>query len=365
MLTEAMELGTAIGEPDAVGCFCTLRWSLVALGVDESIIEMDGADPLWPLFPILMAWPYAVRGDLDRARALLGEFSVLDITPWTGFESLAAAAVVFAAVGSEEQRRWTYEHLLPFAGAHVVVGGCASYHASVDHHLGSLAASLGERAAAEVHLRNAVAMERRLGAAGWARVSQRALDRLLEIRSAVRQRVPAGRRPLDARLRRPNGAVAGCQGPARPGGHIGGKGGRHPRPGSPWPGNSAGHRRDGSRPGAGRTGQGRIPRPAGDPWPGEIEEARELGHTARAGRLADERDALIRELAAATGFGGRDRRLGDEIERARKTVGARLRDSLTKIDRVHPLLATHLRESVRMGTTCSYTPATPTSWKLT
>ena len=178
---EAMELGTAIGEPDAVGCFCTLRWSLVALGVDESIIEMDGADPLWPLFPILMAWPYAVRGDLDRARALLGEFSVLDITPWTGFESLAAASVVFAAVGSEEQRRWTYEHLLPFAGAHVVVGGCASYHASIDHHLGSLAASLGERTAAEVHLRNAVAMERRLGAAGWARVSQRALDRLLEI----------------------------------------------------------------------------------------------------------------------------------------------------------------------------------------
>ena len=32
---QALELGLAIGEPDAVGCFCTSRWSLVALGVRE------------------------------------------------------------------------------------------------------------------------------------------------------------------------------------------------------------------------------------------------------------------------------------------------------------------------------------------
>ena len=32
---EALQLGRAIGEPDALACFCTSRWSLVALGVPE------------------------------------------------------------------------------------------------------------------------------------------------------------------------------------------------------------------------------------------------------------------------------------------------------------------------------------------
>jgi hypothetical protein len=27
---QALELGLAIGEQDAIGCFCTFRWSLVA-----------------------------------------------------------------------------------------------------------------------------------------------------------------------------------------------------------------------------------------------------------------------------------------------------------------------------------------------
>ena len=57
---------------------------------------------------------------------------------WTGLEALAAAAVVFAAAGSDAQRTWVYERLRPYAGSHVVVGGCASYHAAVDHHLGVL-----------------------------------------------------------------------------------------------------------------------------------------------------------------------------------------------------------------------------------
>ena len=33
---------------------------------------------------------------------------------------------------------------VPLAGSHVLVAGCASYHAAVDHHLGALAASLGD-----------------------------------------------------------------------------------------------------------------------------------------------------------------------------------------------------------------------------
>ena len=88
------------------------------------------------------------------------------------------------------------------------------------------------------------------------------------------------------------------------------------------------------------------------------------GRADRAETLRAERDALIHELAAATGLGGRDRRLGDQTERARKTVSARVRDALAKIDRVHPELAAHLRQSVHMGTVCSYAPAGSTTWTL-
>ena len=175
---QALDLGPAIGEPDAVGCFCTSRAALTAFGVSGPPIEMDAADPLWPMFPVLRAWPFAARGEAAAAAAALGDFSVLDITMWTGLEALAAAAVIFAVAGSDAQRRWVYERLRPYAGTHVVVGGCASYHAAVDHHLGALAASLGDADAAEAHFRTALAMHERLGAAGWARLSEQALARL-------------------------------------------------------------------------------------------------------------------------------------------------------------------------------------------
>jgi hypothetical protein len=67
-------------------------------------------------------------------------------------------------------------------------------------------------------------------------------------------------------------------------------------------------------------------------------QPRPRGSLERAKTLESERDALIRELAAAAGLGGRDRRLGDETERARKTVSARVRDALSKIERLHPEL---------------------------
>jgi len=362
LAAQALELGRAIGEPDAEGCFDTLRGSLVALGGDEPAHLLGRADPMWPVFPLLRAWAPAVHEDLDAAREALGDFSVLDVIVWTGLEGLAVAAVVFAVVGTPEQCRWTYDRLLPFAGTHVVVGGCASYHAAVDHHLGGLAAALGDRAAARQHFETALAMHRRLGAAGWERVSSRALHRLGS------DTLPGNEfRLVDGRwLLRFAGRVAhlpdakGLRDLAR---IIGAHG-------------TEVHVRDLVDPDAAPVivGTGADPvlderakagyRRRLDELAGQIDEARELGHTLRADRLTDERAALIRELAAATGFGGRDRRLGDETERARKTVGARLRDSLRRIDRVHPELAAHLREAVRMGTTCSYRPATSTTWRL-
>ncbi len=74
----------------------------------------------------------------------------------------------------------------------------------------------------------------------------------------------------------------------------------------------------------------------------------------RAAALDRERAALLEELRAAAGLAGRTRRLGDEAERARKAVTARIRDTLRKLDDRHPGLAAHLRETVSTGATCVY-----------
>jgi hypothetical protein len=85
-------------------------------------------------------------------------------------------------------------------------------------------------------------------------------------------------------------------------------------------------------------------------------------HDERASALDRERDGLVRELKAATGLGGRRRRLGDEAERARKTVSARIRDTLRHLDTIHPELAGHLRRSVSMGASCCYQPSESIRW---
>jgi tetratricopeptide (TPR) repeat protein len=96
----------------------------------------------------------------------------------------------------------------------------------------------------------------------------------------------------------------------------------------------------------------------------EIDRAVELGDDARAAEYDRERAALLEELRAAAGLAGRDRRLGDEAERARKTVTARIRDTLRKLDQRHAPLAAHLRASVSTGATCSYRPDREITWRL-
>ena len=84
--------------------------------------------------------------------------------------------------------------------------------------------------------------------------------------------------------------------------------------------------------------------------------------TERAARAREERDFLAAELAGALGLGGRERRLADPSERARKAVTMRIRNSIGRIAKVHPQLARHLGKSVRTGTFCSYEPEAPMEW---
>ena len=88
------------------------------------------------------------------------------------------------------------------------------------------------------------------------------------------------------------------------------------------------------------------------------------GDAARARLVADERAALLAELQAATGLGGRAREFSSDVERARISVTKALRTALDHIEEQAPLTAAHLRASLRTGRYCRYEPAPggPARW---
>jgi TolB-like protein len=95
-----------------------------------------------------------------------------------------------------------------------------------------------------------------------------------------------------------------------------------------------------------------------------LSEAEARGDVAESERGRSELDALIGELARATGLGGRGRKMDDPAERARSSVTWRIRSAIKKIRAAHPALGKHLSHSIKTGYFCTYAPETPISWQL-
>ena len=97
-----------------------------------------------------------------------------------------------------------------------------------------------------------------------------------------------------------------------------------------------------------------------------LDAADAAGDSTRAQQAATERDALLGELRAATGLGGRDRGVRGADERARVNVTRTLRATLDKITDAAPGAGAHLRASIRTGRACRYQPAPggPSRWYL-
>jgi hypothetical protein len=96
----------------------------------------------------------------------------------------------------------------------------------------------------------------------------------------------------------------------------------------------------------------------------ELAEAEMHHDVGRIGKLAAERQFLLDELAGAAGLGGRSRRMGDDVDRARKAVRARVRDAIAHVESAHPELGRHLARAVQTGTFCSYDPEVPVRWTV-
>jgi len=348
------------------------------------------------------------RGLLDRGAA--GELAAAPLdSEW--LPVMVQLTETVATVGGHPLAGQLYEMLLLYRSRFTVEGIGAAYHGSVERHLGRLAGLLGRRQAAADHFEAALVANRGLGAplliAHTLRDAGRALgqrERLAEALAIYRE---LGLDYWAREMERLLGPAPLADAPAAPVGNVFRKEGEF------WTIGFAGrvvHLKDAkglrdlarllAQPGremhvldlAGNPGPPRrqqsasalaqelreatdageaIDAQAREAYKArlveleaELEEADAAGDAERSARAQEERDALLTQLAAAYGLGGRARRSGDVVERARTAVTWRIRDALGRVEAAHPQLGRHLRRSVKTGTFCVYNPDEPVPWNL-
>jgi hypothetical protein len=98
----------------------------------------------------------------------------------------------------------------------------------------------------------------------------------------------------------------------------------------------------------------------------DIAEASDWSDLARHEALEAERSALVGELMAATGLGGRERAVGSSRERARVAVTKAISTAIDRISSLDEAIGRHLRGSIQTGSACAYQPdpGHPVDWIL-
>ena len=95
----------------------------------------------------------------------------------------------------------------------------------------------------------------------------------------------------------------------------------------------------------------------------ELAEAEGHHDLGRIERLREEIEAILAMVSGATGLGGRRRKTGSDVERARTAVRKRIKAALDRIRRDLPDLHAHLAANLRTGTVCCYAPADLPEWQ--
>ena len=247
--------------------------------------------------------------------------------------------------------------LAPYEGRSVVNAGAVMFHGVTDDTLSRGHGLLGDTEAAARLRASALATYERIGATWWR-------DRLLA--ASHGPRFPHRCRPQAGALPRAGGwALAGRDGRSsrQPSGAPGAElsahaglapGHRHLRPGPGGRPDRAGDRgRAGSRRAARRPGTPRVPG-AARRLEQEIGQAEDWSDSGRLEQLSLEREALLSELGAAAGLGGRVRRSGSSHEKARVAVRKAIVFAVARVAEVDPWLGRHLRDRVHTGLACRY-----------
>jgi hypothetical protein len=366
-LAESWALGSRLEVPDASGVYITQAITLDLQGDDApTAMQARRVRPGNGSGDRLMPPDFAAeeRGfELLAAGDTEGAASVVAAAPAPAeramFRWRALAAVAFQAdlawrTGAADVAARVYDWLRPHTGRLVVIGGGVAVLGPVDLFLGLAAATSGRPERAREHFRSALAQARLLGARPWvARIvvlleppstpnvfrRDGAVWRLEYAGRVVHAPDSKGMADLATLLARPGEPVTALR--------LAGGDGAGPQLGSD--------------PVLDDTARASYRRRL-EQLDEEIDRAVLDGDDAARQAADDERSVLVAELTRAAGLGGRARRLGDPGERARSTVTARIRDTLTRIERQHPELGRHLRASVRTGRECVYAPETETRW---
>ena len=381
LIAAAAAYGERIGEPDAWAVKSSQLVGLAFIRHDWTRLNALAAARGQALTPPEFAWHerswlLIEAGDRDGAAALVAS------TPsfpagyrWRHTAMLTTEAELAAAVADRRRCTALYEQLLPMAGEFAVVGAAVFTTGPVTLQLGLLAAALGRWDDAVVHFDDAARRCDRLGAL---LLAARARAERVRLRAARDHPAAEEGDRADGNVFRRDGdvwtvAFNGRTVPLRDA-----KGLRDLAVLLAVPGRevAATELVAGVRGGAAMA----IAALGADPVLDDRalaayrarladlhdEQAQADAHhdIERSARLAAERDALIDELARATGLGGRRRRLGDATERARTTVTARIRDAIGRIERAHPELGRHLRASIVTGARCAYRPAETVRWTI-
>jgi hypothetical protein len=396
----ARETGDRIGEPDAMGLWCDQRWQVASHAGDEKTMQglletlRAKGDPHWMVYDALAA---ADHGDADAATRLAADVAALgERWPRWAARLWDVFNVQLAVVEQREGRIGALvERLQHDAGHWAVLGGAVLVYGPVSLWLGRLEAARGDWHQALTWATDAEVAARRLDADLWlleARADRLAAEHALgevdasELASTISVALDRGLVPLSERLEAlsPRNTDARSVNVFRCDRDV-------------WtlafdgvevrvPDSKGLHdlhallaNRGVDIPATSLATDAFVPVTAPpaldaaaksayrrrlDELDGELDRAGARGDAARGERLEREREALLNELRRAAGLGGRDRRINDERERLRKTVTARIRDTLRRLDERHPALAAHLRASVHTGASCGYAPAEPITWDL-
>lgn len=381
--------------------------------------SIEGLRQLYPqvsLWPITLAAIAVEEGDIEGARLEFerlkkGGFTLPKDLFWTAnFVFLAELSAVFEDRGAAQV---LYEMLLPFARRNVIAGRTGAFSVgSTSHYLGILGTTAGLIDEAEKHFTDALEIHSRMGAKVYLARTQLeyaemligrgndgdmnlALD-LLRRAAVTAERVRS--RPIAERstaLLRSVGRPRKSAAPATSASFIRGgdywevtfaertarlkdvKGNRYlatllAHPGREFlalelAGGTLGlsRERQGDVGLTGKTPDGEeiLDEAAKNAYrrrlrdlQDDLEEARNFVDHERVARAQEELEFLGRELSAAVGLGGRDRKAASATERARMAVTRAIRGAIDRIDREMPRLGGHLAASIKTGTYCSYSP---------
>ena len=386
LMHEAAVVGATIHEPDTGNVLMSHRVAFARALQDPEENRRLAADAVahWTGTPVhahsVAAGALAAAGDLDSAARELA--TVADSGGWRSegsyLRSVLVAHLAEAAVALDDLQlcRELLAEVEPLTGHCGVNGAVVAFAGPFDHTAGTLSAAVGDQDRASFLLQRSVDTSRRLGAVDWVRAGEESLASLTEnhsVHGASASRSAADGEP--ATMHRTGGVWSvGWQGESGNIRHVKGLADiAHlvARPHSEVPALVLANPEAVDLPSsqavidlealaAYRTRLDHLDR--------ELDEASANSDIGRVELLQSERDALLAEVRRSTGLGGRVRTAAnDPSERARKAVSARIRDAISRVEGVAPLLAAHLDRSIRTGLRCSYDPAPDDQidWQIT